>query len=211
MDPYLIDLINRMNETSDLIMKVGFKSEDTISWKATREAEKLIIPEYIDQLASFLEIEKDKKKRRQACFILGHLAKNTGNEEIVIFLINRIEKESDKYILSALLEIISMFNKPKGTNLIPILNAIKSDKWLIRHSAIQALKFSKDDIAENALIEILESSDDPYNLTYANSTLYNIGTIRAIPSLEKHLKSRKRDVRDSARYAIEEIKKRCNL
>ena len=63
-------------------------------------------------------------------------------------------------------------------------------------------------MAETALIEILNDSDDPYDLVYTNATINAIGTPRAIPFLEKHLKSRKRDVKDSAKYAIEEIKKR---
>ena len=83
-----------------------------------------------------------------------------------------------------------------------------SDKWLIRHSAIQSLNNSADILAETALIEILDNSDDQYNLTYSNATLSRIGTKRAIPHLEKHLKSRKRDVKGSAKFAIEEIMKR---
>ncbi|WP_367864441.1 hypothetical protein [Pedobacter sp. WC2423] len=56
------------------------------------------------------------------------------------------------------------------------------------------------------MIDIIDNTDDLYDLTYANATLNTMGTPRAIPSLEKHLKSRKKDVKDSARYAIDEIK-----
>ena len=90
----------------------------------------------------------------------------------------------------------------------PLIQATKSDKWLIRHSAIRSLKNALDSVAETALIEILNDSDDPYDLVYTNATINTIGTLRAIPFLEKHLKSRKRDVKDSAIHAIEEIKKR---
>src|SRR5690606_12269792 len=93
-------------------------------------------------------------------------------------------------------------------DLQPLIQATKSDKWLIRYSAIQSLNYTTDPIAETTLIEILDSTEDPYNLTYSNATLNKIGTLRAIPHLEKHLKSRKRDVKDSAKYAIEEILKR---
>ena len=160
------------------------------------------------QLIAFIDNQKDKKKRDRAYFLLGHIAKNTSDLKALEFLISRINQETDKYIISALLDRIAAIKKPIGTDLQPLIQATKSDKWLIRHSAIQSLKNASDSIAETALIEILTNSDDPYDLTYANATLNKIGTLRAIPFLEKHLKSRKRDVKDSAMYAIEEIKKR---
>lgn len=52
------------------------------------------------------------------------------------------------------------------------------------------------------------TSSDAYDITYANAALNRIGTARAIPAIEKHLKSRKRDVKMSAKLAIEEISKR---
>jgi HEAT repeat protein len=85
---------------------------------------------------------------------------------------------------------------------------MQNDKWLIRHSAISSLKFSNDQVAEAALIEMIEKSDDPHNLTYANATLNNMGSLKAIPYLEKHTRSRKRDVKLSAQLAIEAITKR---
>lgn len=210
MDEYLINLIDRMSETTDRNMEVGYDSSKTISWKAFREAENVENTDFVPQLIIFIDNEKDKKKRDKAYFILGHLAKNTSSVKALDYLIDRIHKETDKYIISSLLDRIAEIKKPSGTDLQPLIQAIKSDKWLIRHSAIQSLNYSSDSVAETALIEILTSSDDAYNLTYTNATLNRIGTLRAIPYLEKHLKSRKRDVKDSAQYAIEEIKKRYN-
>lgn len=210
MDEYLINLIDRMSETTDPNMEVGYDSSKTISWKAFREAENVENTDFVPQLIIFIDNEKDKKKRDKAYFLLGHLAKNTSSVKALDYLIDRIHKETDKYIISSLLDRIAEIKKPSGTDLQPLIQAIKSDKWLIRHSAIQSLNYSSDSVAETALIEILNSSDDPYNLTYTNATLNRIGTLRAIPYLEKHLKSRKRDVKDSAQYAIEEIKKRYN-
>ena len=197
-----------MLDASDETTEAGYDSSKTISWKALREAEKVENTVYIPQLIAFIDSQKDKKKRDRAYFLLGHIAKNTSDLKAVAYLISRINQETDKYIISALLDRIAAIKKPTGTDLQPLIQATKSDKWLIRHSAIQSLKNASDSIAETTLIEILTDSDDPYNLTYANATLNKIGTLRAIPFLEKHLKSRKRDVKDSAKYAIEEIKKR---
>lgn len=208
MDNYLINLIDRMLDTSDQNKEAGYDSSKTISWKALREAENIENPAYIPQLITFIDNEKDKKKRDRSYFLLGHIAKNTSDLKALDYLIYRIQKETDKYIISSLLDRIAAIKKPIGTDLQPLIQATKSDKWLIRHSAIQSLKNALDSVAETALIEILNDSDDPYDLVYTNATINTIGTLRAIPFLEKHLKSRKRDVKDSAKYAIEEIKKR---
>ncbi len=204
----MIELLNRMNDTSDQKLEPGHIGSNTISWKALREAEKIEDLRFVPQLIIYINKEKDKKKRQQAYFLLGHLAKNTCNVEALQFLIQRTGKESDKYILASLLDRIADLEKPLGTDLGPIIEATKNSKWLIRHSAIQAFKNSRDELAEDVLIEIIDTSEDPFDLIYANATLNKIGTLRAIPHLEKHLKSRKRDVKDSARFAIEEIEKR---
>ena len=197
-----------MSDTSDRIREAGYRSSETVSWKALREAEKVENIDFIPQLISFGDNEKDKKKRDKAYFLLGHIAKNTGDLKALNYLISRVHKETDKYIVSSLLDRIADIKKPTGTDLQPLIQAVKSEKWLIRHSAIRSLNDSSDRTAEAALIEILDSSEDPYDLTYANSTLSSIGTLSAIAYLEKHLKSRKRDVKDTAKYAIEAIKKR---
>jgi len=189
-------------------MEPGFESSNTVSWKAFREAEKIDNPEFVPQLVDFIDNEKNKKNRAPAYFILGHLAKNTNNNSAAQYLIYRVDKEIDKYILSSLLDRIAALNKPFGTDLKPVINATNNKKWLIRYSAIQALKNSNDEDAEKTLTDILDQSKDPYDLTYSNSALNRIGTPKAIPHIEKHLSSRKRDVKLSAKFAIEEIKKR---
>ena len=208
MDKYLTNLIDRMNDTSDQKMEPGYKSSETVSWEALREAKKLDNIDFVPQLIHFIDKEKNRKNRDRAYFILGYLAKNTSDDSATQFLIHRIDKETDKYIIGSLLDRIAELKKPKGTDLNPIIDATKNNKWLIRHSAIQALKNSDDQVSEQTLIDILDKSDDPYDLAYSNSTLNRIGTQKAIPHLEKHLSSRKRDVKTSAKLAIEEIIKR---
>lgn len=207
MNKYLLDLINRMLERSDCEMKPGFDSSLTISWKAMREAEKIENEDYVNQLIDFIIQEKNKSKRDKAYFILGHLSKNIGDTKSTEFLINQIEKETDKDIISSLLNRIRELNKAKGVDIRPIINASKSDKWQIRHSAIQALKNSSDKTAEERLIEILKSPINHFDLIYANATLCNIGSMKCIPFLMYHLDHKKIDVAQSALYAITQIAK----
>jgi HEAT repeat protein len=208
MDKYLIDLIERMSDTSDQTKEKGYESSQTISWKALREAEKINNIDFISDLIIFIDKEKNKIKRGHAYFVLGHIAKNTNNEIALNYLIQRVEKETDKYIISTLLDMIANIKKPIGTDLQPLIKMTKNEKWLIRHTAIRSLNYSLDILAENILIEIIEKSEDVFDIVYSNATLNKIGTLSAIPYLEKHLKSKKRDIKHSAKYAIEEIKKR---
>jgi len=211
MDKYLIELIGRMNYAGDQIMETGFDSSKTISWKALREAEKITNPDFIPQLMTFIENEKDKDKRDKAYFILGQIAKNIDDKTTGQFLINRIEKETDKYVISSMLGVLANVIKPKGTDFTPLIAATKDDRWLVRQKSIQAFAKSEDEIAEATLIDFLDTSEDPYELIYSNATLNKIGTPKAISHLEKHLKSRKRDVKLSAKFAIDEIKKRNSI
>lgn len=208
MEEYLVSLIGRMNDTSYEKTASGSTSRNSVSWKAFREAEKIEDLSFVPQLIAFIDREKDKKKRDKAYFVLGHLAKNLNNDEALQFLIQRINKETDKYIIASLLDRIADLDKPVGTDLSPIIEATKNSKWLIRYAAIRAFANTKDGLAEAILIEIIDISDDPHDLLYANATLNKIGTLKAIPYLQKHIKSRKRDVKDSAKLAIEEIEKR---
>jgi len=201
---YLTDLIGRLSEKENNIVS----SSQSRSWNAHREAEKINDKAFIPDIIRLIEKEKKADKKQAAYFLLGHIVKNTSAEDGVSYLIQRVNKETNKYVLSTLLDRIRDIPKTKDLDLTPILMAIKSDKWLIRYSAIQSLMGADNSEAELALIEILSQSSDNYDLTYANSTLSYIGTARAIPYLEKHLKSRKRDVKDSADCAIKSIQKR---
>ena len=206
MEQYLTELINRMCDDSDKDMVAEFDSSKTISWIATREAEKIKEEKYIEQFIDFIEKEKNKKKRDNAYFVLSKIAKNINNLEATKFLISRIEIETDKYVLMFMLDRISDLNKPKGTDLTNIIYATESEKWQIRHSAIGALKKTNDEIAENQIIKILNNTEDKFNIIYCISTLNDVGTEKAIPYLEKHLISRTRDIKSGADSAIKAIR-----
>jgi hypothetical protein len=79
---------------------------------------------------------------------------------------------------------------------------------LLRHSAINALGSSSSPTAEERLLAHLASREDKHDVVYCNATLNNMGTPRAIPIIAANLNSRVRDVRDSARFAIEAIEAR---
>ena len=73
---------------------------------------------------------KSKEKRDSAYFALGHLVKNTDNLIGTKYLIQRVDKEKNKYVLKTLLDRIIDLKKPLDIDLAPILSAIKSKELL---------------------------------------------------------------------------------
>ncbi|MBC9913026.1 HEAT repeat domain-containing protein [Chitinophaga varians] len=211
MDQYLTELIDRMNDTSDWPLPPGVSSSTTISWAALREAEKLDNTAYIPQLVTFINAEKDAKRRKSAYFTLAHIGKNTNNRQAMEFLISRITKEKDKYMLSSMLEQIGDLEKPAGTDLTPLIEAVKSSAWQIRQSAIKALSRSAEKTAEAALLEVISTSKNEYDLIYANMALSTSGSPASLPFLIKLLEHKKQDVSGTALGAILKLGDASNL
>lgn len=198
------DLLNRMSIREDV-----HRSDESTSWKALRKAEKLTDPNIIDQLIQLNEVEKDKKERDRIYFVIGKIAKNINDSHALEYLISKLKVEQDKYVISNMLDRIRDIPKPKHINMQNIIDLTYHDKWLIRYAAIHALNKPDDESVEKRLIEIISDEfSHPYEITYANSCLNQIGTENALTYLEVLTKSRKKDVKLSAQFAIEEINKR---
>ena len=208
----LKDLIKRMCNEDDC-------SENSISWQAYREAEKLSNKSFLPLLYNTIienqkNTKRDKTIRKAVYSIIGYILKNSFDEEACRFLVDRLDVETDKYILSHILGYLTWLDIPLNIDIEPIIRLSKSDKWLIRHSAIQALGSSSTIKSKEALYFYLNQIDEKkyeLDIIYANVALGKMGNLDDIPVLEKHLTSRVSDIRDSASYAIESIKERSGL
>jgi len=189
---------------------VDTKSRESItdSWRAHRESEALDDPTIVSELAEFVSHEPNKGCRQSAYTILGKLGRNVAGQECATVLLSRLACEDNKYVLSAALDALARLWKPRTLDISSIYPLLESRHWLVRHSAIRSLANTDSSEAEEHLLSILEKSDDADDIVYCQATLNQIGTPRGIPLMERNLKSRKRDVRGSARSAIEAIKKR---
>jgi len=123
-------------------------------------------------------------------------------------LLSYLDKETNKYVVSDLLRALSEIRKPNHLDLGPVFRRLEDDRWLVRYSAIEALKYTDPPEPENRLLQLLQNTTDPNDMIYCQATLSEIGTAKALPFIEKNLKSRKRDVKMSAQFAIEAIKVR---
>ncbi len=87
----------------------------------------------------------------------------------------------------------------------PLVGLIADRRWMVRHAAIRALGKCRTPRAEDVLIHVLERSQDPHDLIYANASLALVASTRAIQALRRHIHSRKDDVKASALYALSQI------
>lgn len=200
----LIDRMTAVEETHN--------SEDTVSWKATREAENLTDTALLPILEEIIT-ENDKPKgrhiRNEAYFIYGKILKNSFDRAGCVFFIKRLTAETDKYILSGMLDCVTDIEIPTDMDISPIILHTQSEKWLVRHAAIRALGSCPTQKSRDALSFYLKQGDEKkykYEITYANAAMGKIGESADIPLLELHIRSRIQDIKISAQMAIENIK-----
>ena len=205
----LYELINKLNQ------KEGIKSsDDSISWHAHRTVEKMSDDSLYPILVKIVgdnRQAKNKAIRRAAYYIIGTMLRNVFNKDVCRFLIQQLGIETDKYMVSDILDCLTKLSIPQEFDISLIIEHSKSEKWLIRHSAINALGSSASQESRQALLYYLNQDDEDkykYEIIYSNSSLGKIGTEADIPFLQKHINSRKRDIRISARIAIENISQR---
>lgn len=202
----LHELIGRMTVKERVV-----SSDESISWHAYREAEKISDASVFPLLMKIVEDNRQKKQkdiRAAAYFIMGKVLLRTFSREACEFLIRQLEKETDRNILSKILDLIEDLKLPTDVDISLIIACTKHDKWDVRHSAIRALGASNTTESKEVLAYFLNQEDENkynYEIIYANAALGEIGTKEDIPLLEKHMNSRKRDMRDSARFAIQRI------
>lgn len=200
----LVDLVARMTTPEPRCTN----SADSISWHAHREAEALADPSTVDELGEYVQSEPDKKRRKAGYFILGKLGQKLRGYDCASVLLARVSEETDKYVLSRLLEALGEIRKPESLDLRPVFPLLQDKRWLVRHSAIRSLIRADSPEAESQILHALETMSDPFDITYCQATLSEIGRARALPFLEKNLTSRNQHVKESARWAVEAIKRR---
>lgn len=203
----LYDLISRMT-----IKEHATSSKESVSWNAYREAERISDETVYPILMRIIEENhKNKAVRRAAYIIIGYSLRNIFNKEACIFLIQKLNEETDMQGVASILESLACIHIPEDIDMSLVIKCSKNDKWQIRHSALDALGSSSTHANREALLFFINQEDEKKyesEIIYANASLGKIGLKEDIPFLEKHIKSRKRDIRGSALFAIDRIKER---
>ena len=129
------------------------------------------------------------------------------------YLIDRLGVETDKYILASILDQIARLRIPREVNMDHVIKCSRNDKWLVRHSAIIALRSSDSEACREAARHWAKQVDEKqykFEIIYANACLNEIGVMEDIELLDMHTHSGCRDIKNSALYAIESIKRRVS-
>ena len=208
----LMELLEKMRSGS-----FSGNTDNDPSWIAHREAEKLDDAGLLPMLRELIEANSSKagnEIRENAYFVMGSLLKNNMEPSYCQFLIDSLRKESDKYVISSMLDSVKCLHIPRAVNIEPMIECSRNDKWQIRHSAINALWASHSEPSREAARYWVRQTDEKtykYELIFAQASLGYIGEPQDVELLEKHVHSRIRDVRDSAQYAINNIKTRWHV
>ncbi len=187
------------------------------NWRFWRKGQSLDRQQVFPLLREFIEGRTGKaeaKLRENAYFLLGRLLRDGMEPEFCQFLIDSLSRETDKYVLHTMLSGIGRLQLPVDIDVAPIIACSKSNEWLVRHSAIVALGMSNTDASRDAIRYWVKQEDEKHHkfeLIYANAALGYIGEPGDIALLEQHIYSRIRDVKDSAVYAINNIKQRFGM
>lgn len=202
MSPYLSDLIERLADRTQVS-----SSAESISWAAHREAESLTDVGMVDELVQ--AVKTLSREKRAACyFIIGKIGLNGRDERCAAALLDSVSFETDKHNLEAILLAIGKIPKGPHFDLSLVYPLLEDKRSLVRHAAIHALDNSANPDSELRVIGHLAGTIDEYDQAYCHQVLGNIGTPRALPAIEANLKSRKRDVKGTAKWASEAIRER---
>lgn len=199
----LVELISRL-----CLAEPEVNSVDSVSWHAHRETERLSDPDLIEAAKAYLAKKRSKEERRAAYYILGKVGRNLASSKSAHYLLELVPFEKDKYALSCALDMIADLPVEESEDISRLTNLLLDNRWLVRHSAIRALRSSTTPSAETNLIALLESTTDDHDKVYCHSTLAAIGTEKSLSAIQPNVASRKRDVKASAVGAIEKIQQR---
>lgn len=188
-------------------------SSNDPAWFAHRRAEQLEDKRLLTLLCEIIEgrsKKAEKEIRRNAYFVMGRILSKTEEPVYCQFLVDCLRRETDRYVLAAMLDGIGRLRLSPEVNVEAIIECSQNPKWLVRHSAIHALRSSDTEVSREAVRYWVRQEDEKkykYELIYAHEALGEIGTEADISLLERHIHSRIRDVRDTARCAIDTIQK----
>ena len=185
----------------------SFDSSKTVAAKASPEIKELSV-EAIPVLKDLILLEKNNDRKRKAYSILQVLTSNFEDLKLAYFIIDQSAQEKNKYIISSNLDGLkwSMLQLEERQDII--LQFTESKVWQIRHSAISLLGSytTQKELIESRLIQILETSNDEYDLTYANGALSKIGSKKSAEALKKIITEHKKaDILTTAIYALGKV------
>ena len=207
---YLLDQMNSSEIYSPLLTekrKDQISSTDDISWYAYRRAEELNSPREKQELIDQLNATTDDNRKHHIYFCLAHYCKNTIDNPLFNFLMERLEAEKDKQCKLSILIGIADMPKDAALNIEPLKKLTKIRNTDLKINSIIALRNTNDKEVEDLLLSIFVETKNSHTRAMITYTLETTGTGKSIPFLkEAYKKTRDYQLRSAIETAIEKIK-----
>ena len=215
---FLISKMASDDEYSELILErrkidMIYGSEDSVSWYAYRQSDKLNSQEDKNELLELLANEKyaDFKKYIYCC--LSSICSNTNDKDLFNYLVDKVQQEDDESVKVSILSRLRNVIKDSSYNIEPIKVLVKEGTHDESHAAIKALSNTNDPEVEDILL-------DEFKITSTHmkgmicGPLSTVGTLKSIPILKEAYKKTRdsflRMVIDDAVYKIEARYQSCH-
>ena len=207
IDKNLLQLIENMSGINDTETPIG---SNTISWNAYQIAREINDLSLVPQLLSFLYASDDVKQKKHAYQLLLFILTNTNDNSLADQLLKQIKKEdqNDDCLYTLLIGLWESKTAMKN-HIEDVIFYIDDQRELIRNAAIRLLgSYENDlDIAEDALIEIVNYPYDNFDLKYAVESLAKIGSVKSIDTLKKSIEETEdQEVKEVIFKTIEKLK-----
>lgn len=210
---FLITKMASNDEYSDLILErrkinLSYESEDSISWYAYKQSDKLYSDEDKTKLLSLLKNEKYTSYKKYIYCCLACICSNTNDKELFNFLIDKVQEEDEESIRISILSRLQDIKKGLGYNIEPIKKLVKDGTEGETRAAIRALSNTNDPEVEDIFLNEFKISDRHMKGTICGP-LSTVGTFKSIPILkEAHKKTRDGGLRMLIEHAISKIENR---
>ena len=118
----------------------------------------------------------------------------------------------DKYVLSSMLDRIEWLNKSAETDLAKIIEYLNHKTWLVKYSAINALKNTNNSIVDDLMIAILNDENaEKHKISYAMGVVYNCGTDKCLAAVEKQTHNKSSIIKAEAKETLRSLREKYNI
>jgi hypothetical protein len=198
MDSYIQNLISRMADDSYRVreekIEGSHESEKTILWAAHEDARLLNNSAFFPELVNIIDNTESIDIKNHAYFLLGHNTKNSKDLNATKFLLEKVSLEKEKTTLIIILDRLAELYKPIELDISCLYKFTTNRNWRVRASAFEALTNNRRGV-ENFFIEKLLTTLNKDDISPLLTSLKYVGTAKAIPHVEKHLKSRQPSIK----------------
>ncbi len=186
---FLISKMASNDEYSELILErrktdMTYSSEDSISWYAYRQSDKLNSEADKSALLKLLLDEKYLEFKKYIYCCLSNICSNTNDKDLFNYLVEKIQQEDDESVRVSILSRLRNVIKDSNYNIEPIKTLVKEGTNDESHAAIKALSNTDDPEVEDILL-------DEFKITSTHmkgmicGPLSTVGTLKSIPILKE--------------------------